>query len=295
LERYKTNLRVGPAAVPTTKITYFYEMIDQCQTRRFTALELEFVRITSIEYPTAAIMKELAIYANERNVNLSIHGSLYINLAAIEASKVEATKEHVRQGIRAAKEASANLIFHAGYFQDLSHKDAIEKAIALLNSLNIPDLSMVFLETPGKLNAIGDISELLEIAAQTGVRIGIDWGHYYARKLGKDIRDAKDVLKVLSIIEETISQTYFHMHISGIEYTKKGEKRHLSFLNSDFPLESVIEGLREVGYSGTLICESPDRWKADTELILQLLKGEKIERSRKKRVTLFDYMKNPKK
>ncbi|HUY00364.1 MAG TPA: TIM barrel protein [Candidatus Deferrimicrobium sp.] len=295
LERNKTNLRVGPAAVPTTSIKSFYEMIDQCQTRQFTALELEFVRITSIEYPTPAIMKELAIYANERNVSLSIHGSLYINLAAIEDSKIELTKEHIRQGFRAATDASANLIFHAGYFQNLLHYEAIKKAVTLLNSLNLPDTSKVFLETPGKLNSIGDISELLKIAAQTGVQIAIDWGHFFARKVGKDLRTAQDVRRLLSTIEDAINQTYFHMHISGIEYTKKGEKQHLAFSNSDFPLEVVIEGLKEVGYSGTLICESPNRWKEDTELLMQLLRGEKVEFSRKKRITLFDYLKDPKK
>ncbi|MHA1651468.1 MAG: TIM barrel protein [Candidatus Helarchaeota archaeon] len=258
--------------------------------KNFTALELEFVRITTSEYPSSELMKNFAITAYERNIQLSIHGSLYINLAALENSKIELAKEHIKQGLRVAEAASANLIFHAGYFQNLSHEVAIKKAITLLNSLNIQNPSRIFLETPGKANSIGDLSELLEIATHTGVQIGIDWGHLYARTQG-GIREPKDILHVITMIENTIDQKYFHMHISGIEYTKKGEKRHLSFVDSEFPLELVISTLQDAGITGTLICESPTRWERDTELIVKLLQGEEIVIPRRKRTTLLDYFK----
>ena len=120
-ERIATNLRVGPAAYVTTKIAEFRKMLDLSHIHGFTALEVEFVRITASEYPEIDVMKELSNYAYERNINLSIHGSLYINLAAIEQNKMELAKEHIIQGYQAAKSISANIIFHAGYFQDLQH------------------------------------------------------------------------------------------------------------------------------------------------------------------------------
>ncbi|MFX1296408.1 MAG: TIM barrel protein [Promethearchaeota archaeon] len=283
------KIRVGPAAIPTVNLSLITEMIKDCQDNRFTALELEFVRITASEYPSSEIMKNIAISAHERNIQLSIHGSLYINLATLEESKVAIAKEHINQGIRVSTAASANLIFHAGYFQNLAHDIAIKKAITLLNSLQIPNPSKIFLETPGKLNSIGNLSELLEIAAQTGIQIGIDWGHHYARTHGGGIKEPADILNVITTIENSINQKFFHMHISGIEYTKKGEKKHRSFANSEFPLEIVIQTLQEVGISGTFICESPERWKGDTELIIKLLYGEKVFIPRKKRTTLYDY------
>ena len=282
-------MRIGPATYPTLKIARFIEWIELCQTSQFSALELEFVRITSSEYPTSETMKQLAEHAEKKDIKLSIHGSFYINLAAIEENKIELSKEHIKQGIRVAQASSANLIFHPGYFQKLTHGNAIQKSIKLLNSLDLSDPSLIFLETPGKLNSIGSLSEMLEIAAQTGVQIGIDFGHYYARTVGKGIKEKKDILKILSTVENAINQKYFHMHISGIEYTNKGERRHLSFADSDFPLEIVIQALQEVDFSGTLICESPKRWEGDTELLLQLIRGEKIIIPRKKRITLYDY------
>ncbi len=263
-------------------------MIEQCSFHKFTALELEFVRMTSSEYPSTERIKELDYLAIENDVKLSMHGSLYINLAALEESKVALAKEQILQGIRVASAISANLIFHAGYFQNLSHDEAIRKAISLLNSLELKNPSIIFLETPGKLNAIGDLSEMLEIASQTGVQIGIDWGHYFARSQG-GIREPNDILKILTTIEESINQKYFHMHISGIEYTKKGEKRHLAFADSELPLQIVIETLLQSDISGTLICESPKRWEGDTELLHRLLKGEKIDLPKKQKITLFDY------
>jgi deoxyribonuclease-4 len=286
----ETKFRVGPAGYPTIQINKIKEMIEICHFNNFTALELEFVRITASEYPTTDVMKELAVTAHERNLNLSIHGSLYINLATLEDYKVTLAKEHITEGLRVAKAASANLIFHAGYFQDLSHEVAIRKSIDLLNSLQIPDPSRIYLETPGKLNSIGDTSELLEIASQTGVRIGIDWGHYFARSQG-GIKEINDVLKVLNAIEDAINQKYFHMHISGIEYTKKGEKRHLPFAESEVPIEMIIQALQESGIKGTVICESPKRWEGDTELVLKLLQGEKVVIARKKKPTLLDFFK----
>jgi len=281
---------VGPAGYPTVQASKIKEMIDICHFNKYTALELEFVRITATEYPSTEVMKDLAITAHERNINLSIHGSLYINLATLEEKKIALAMDHIMQGLRAAKAASANLIIHTGYFQDLDHSVAIKKAIDVLNSFHVPDPSRIFLESPGKLNSIGDIPELLEIASQTGVRICIDWGHCFARSQGR-IREINDVLKLMNTIENAINQKYFHMHISGIEYTKKGEKKHLPFAQSAVPIEIILQALQESGITGTIICESPKRWEGDTDLILKLLKGEDITIARKKKRTLYDFFK----
>ena len=282
---------MGPAAHPTSRIAKFYDMINLCQEKQYTALELEFVRITTTEYPASKTMEELAKYALHKNVRISIHGSLYINLAAIEDNKIDLVKEHIRQNVRVAEAASANLIFHAGYFQKIAHEIVIQKAIDLLNSLNISNPSHIFLETPGKLNSIGSLPELLQIARQTGVQVGIDWAHDFARALGKSLKKIDEVLELLNRLEKELNQKYFHMHISGIEFTQRGEKRHLSFTKSEFPLELIIQAFQEVGYAGTLICESPKRWEGDTDLIQQLIQGKKTQVPRKKPITLFDYFK----
>ena len=48
-----------------------------------------------------------------------------------------------------------------------------------------------------------------------------------------------------------------HIHISGIEYGPKGEKRHLSLGESDFDYTACLKALRAYGVKGCVICEDP--------------------------------------
>ena len=127
----RTKLRVGPAGIPSINLATFREWIDFCQTKEFTALELEFVRITISEYPSPEELQSLAEYAETRGVKLSIHGAFYINLAATTKNKIAIAQEYLRQGISLAEAVSGNLIFHPGYFQKLAHTNAIHRAIKL--------------------------------------------------------------------------------------------------------------------------------------------------------------------
>ena len=49
-----------------------------------------------------------------------------------------------------------------------------------------------------------------------------------------------------------------HCHLSGIEYSEKGEKNHLMLAESDFDLKGLVKALREYGCGGRIVCESPE-------------------------------------
>ena len=49
-----------------------------------------------------------------------------------------------------------------------------------------------------------------------------------------------------------------HMHISGIEYDKNGEKKHITLKESDFNYTEILRALKEFKTKGLLICESPN-------------------------------------
>ena len=53
------------------------------------------------------------------------------------------------------------------------------------------------------------------------------------------------------------SLTRLHCHLSGIEYSEKGEQNHLILKDSDFDLEALFQALLEVGARGRILCESP--------------------------------------
>ena len=48
------------------------------------------------------------------------------------------------------------------------------------------------------------------------------------------------------------------MHLSGIDYGIKGEKKHLILKESDMNYEAVLQALIDFNVGGWLICESPN-------------------------------------
>jgi deoxyribonuclease-4 len=59
----------------------------------------------------------------------------------------------------------------------------------------------------------------------------------------------------LALGEESLRR--LHCHLSGLEYTEKGEQNHLVISESDFNLGALFEALLEVGAGGRILCESP--------------------------------------
>ncbi|SNQ61780.1 apurinic/apyrimidinic endonuclease family protein [Candidatus Methanoperedens nitratireducens] len=49
-----------------------------------------------------------------------------------------------------------------------------------------------------------------------------------------------------------------HIHVSGIEYSDKGERRHLVFAESDFKYMELAQVFSEFGIKGMVISESPN-------------------------------------
>ncbi len=49
-----------------------------------------------------------------------------------------------------------------------------------------------------------------------------------------------------------------HMHVSGIEYSEKGERNHLNLDDSDLEYAELMRALKDFKVKGLLICESPD-------------------------------------
>jgi deoxyribonuclease-4 len=48
-----------------------------------------------------------------------------------------------------------------------------------------------------------------------------------------------------------------HMHVSGIAWTEKGERKHLRLRDSSFDWPALLQVLVDRKVSGIMICESP--------------------------------------
>ena len=50
----------------------------------------------------------------------------------------------------------------------------------------------------------------------------------------------------------------FHAHIAGIEYSSKGERKHLNLEESDFNYKDLLKAFKNFGVKGVVVCESPN-------------------------------------
>ena len=48
-----------------------------------------------------------------------------------------------------------------------------------------------------------------------------------------------------------------HIHLSGIEYSPKGEKNHLALKDADLNLDVLFKALLDFKTGGRILCESP--------------------------------------
>jgi len=114
-------------------------------------------------------------------------------------------------------------------------------------------------EVAGKGSQFGTIEEILNLSAELeGLAPCIDFAHWHART-GK-FNTYPEFVSILRQIEERLGRTALdnmHIHVSGINYGKKGEISHLNLKESDFRYAELIEALRDYEAKGMVICESP--------------------------------------
>jgi endonuclease IV len=88
----------------------------------------------------------------------------------------------------------------------------------------------------------------------------VDFGHLYARTHG-GITCREDYAKMLDLIADKLGTerlNSMHIHFSRIEFTAGGEKRHLTFEDTQFGPEyqPLMQEIKQRGMTPSIICES---------------------------------------
>ena len=137
-------------------------------------------------------------------------------------------------------------------------------ADTLIRTLNTVDTYgiKIGLETMGKINQLGTLDEVLELCRIDSSLVPvIDFGHLNARSLGEMFKTADDYLRVFDKIDRCLSPEIaknVHCHFSKIEWTKSGEKKHLTFEDEIYgpAFEPLINVIADNDLTPTIICES---------------------------------------
>ena len=118
------------------------------------------------------------------------------------------------------------------------------------------------LETMGKINQLGTLEEVIRLCKISPLyHPVVDFGHLNARNLGGYFTDCDSYRAVFDTIGTELGDEYaynLHCHFSRIEYTKAGEKKHLTFADTEFGpfFDPLAEAIIREGVCPRIICES---------------------------------------
>ena len=241
-------IKIGPAGIGGKKEAK--ENLIYYSKNNFKAAEISFTYSTYLKKEDAI---EIGKLAKELNIDLSIHGSYYINLNSEDEKKVMQSKKRILDACEIGHYLKAKcVVFHPGYFgkqeKEKSYKKIKKEIIELQEYKKEKNWDIKLApETTGKVSVFGSLDETLKLAKETNSSFCIDFAHLKARNNG-DI-DFKEVIQKLP-------KEHIHCHYSGIAYSEKGEKHHLPIEIEEF--KTIIKELKKQNINCTIICESPE-------------------------------------
>ncbi len=227
-------------------------------------MELEFVRGVRLSESKALKVKETA---SKNSLGLSVHAPYWINLNAKEKDKLQASIERIYRSAKIGFLAGArDICFHPAYYLNDNPKDVHSRVKNILKDLHdrlsSEGINVILRpETTGKPTQYGSLEELLELSAEMeGVVPCIDFAHLHARSGGK-FNTPDEFEYVVERIREYLGDKgmkNLHIHMSGIEYSSRGEKHHLNLEESDLKWKDILKILFEYGAEGFIVSESPN-------------------------------------
>ena len=229
------------------------------------AMEIEFVRGVHIGLEQA---RAICAEAKQLNISLSCHAPYWINCCARTKEKLARSVRNILDTAKAAHALGARIIvFHPGYYMGRPAaecaalaRQTLTTALEHMHTLGINDV-LLGAELMGKGSQFGSLEEIISLAADIPQTAPvIDFAHYHARGNGA-IKAEADYAAIFNKLEASLGKTAvtnFHAHFSEIEYTEKGERRHLELgTTNEPPIRPLLTLCAEQGYSGTIICETP--------------------------------------
>lgn len=215
---------------------------------------------------SAATLMAIGEEARSHNIRMSYHTPYFISLSGIIEEKRLKSIGYIKQSLDAARLLGAStIVVHSGSAAKVSRDEAMRLAsdtlIKTLNSVDTYGIK-IGLETMGKINQLGTLEEVLELCRIDPIFVPVvDFGHLNARGLGGVFNNEDDYLRVFDRISDALGADVaekLHCHFSKIEWSASGEKKHLTFEDTEFgpEYEPLMRVIAREKLSPTIICES---------------------------------------
>ncbi|MCQ2957424.1 MAG: TIM barrel protein [Candidatus Gastranaerophilales bacterium] len=246
--------------VPRTYKNAFNDLTEM----GLNGIEIEFVRGVNI---SASNIQEVQELAKPNEMVLTAHAPFFVNLNSQEQEKIDASIDRIIETARMAKTLNLySIVFHAAYYMGLSKEDTYHKVKEgfekILKVVDDEDIN-VFIrpETTGKATQWGDLEEVVRLSKEFDkVLPCVDFSHLYARTVGQN-NTYDEFSKMFEFIGNELGElalNNFHAHIAGIEFTAKGERKHLNLLESEFNYKDLLKAFKKFDVKGVVVCESPN-------------------------------------
>src|SRR3989338_1327372 len=259
------KLYFGTAGIPlSTEPSDTINGIKKCRELGLSSMELEFVRNVNISKEKAPEVKKIA---EKDNIQLTAHGSYFINLNANEPEKRGASRARILQAAKILDMCGGySVCFHAAYRMESTENEAYnnvkEQMKKIMEEIETMGLKVwIRPETAGKLSQFGNLDELIRLSLEfEQVLPCIDFSHLRAT-LGGKMNKYEEYASVLEKIERELGKKALkemHLHIQGVNYGDKGEKNHLAIADDPkWNYKDLMKALKDFKVCGVVTCESP--------------------------------------
>jgi deoxyribonuclease IV len=254
------EVRVGPGGLPAGES--FGDAIASLRGGGYDACEIGFVGKFWLDYDGAA---ELGEVARAADVKLSVHAPLAAFMGHVERHK----KFNMALGMLdhtagLAKTLGAEVVvIHPGFLLTRERAKAIDDVVDQLESLrerlDKKDRLVPFgVEVMGRVNELGTIDDVLEIASRSWVRPVLDFAHMHATSDGA-FTDVEMFASALEAADDAMRDgERFHIHFSDIAYANRNETKHLPYGDGTLRAEPLRDALARFDRPATVITEAPD-------------------------------------
>ena len=206
--------------------------------------------------------------AEANNVALSVHATYFFNLNATTDEMWQAGRERLLQAARLGYKAGAtDIIFHPGSYMKAEPSGVYaigrDRLAGIVDQLKREKVLVTLRpETMGKGALLGTLEEIVAWSKEIeNVLPCVDFAHLHARPGDGSFNTYLEFTNALRLIATGLGERglkQMHIHFSGIEYTAKGEKRHLNLADADIKYKELFKALADIGAAGRIMSETPN-------------------------------------
>lgn len=214
-------------------------------------------------------------------VEISVHAPYYVNFSNPEQENAEKSYLYVLDSAKKLRfMGGKRVVFHPASQGKMKREEAVKLCLERLKTLKervvsegLDDLYFCP-ETMGKQGQIGTIEEITEFCSVADFYIPtVDFGHINARECGS-LKTTEDFYSRLKYMIDRLGyekMKNFHVHFSKIEYSAKGEVRHLTFEDQRYGPDYIpfLQAIKELKLEPYVICESAGTQDVDALTLKQ--------------------------